>query len=791
MTPGNVEVTPPTNPVPVNGNAAARFGLRTPVALILLSLFTFFVFQPVVFDWFGGDDFVHLQWLERLEKQPELLWRNFVSNWLDIPTTSFYRPLVSVSLALDYLLWKQNGIGNHITNVVLHGLCSLFLYGVVAEITNNWQEKSKQLNWHALVTATIFAIFPLHGETVCWTTGRVDSLAVMSIMLSFWAYLRYRRQDQIIWLAICLLAAAAAFASKEIAITIPVLVIAFEFLFPQLNRHINAPNPKFFEIVRASVQRAWPLFFISIIYLIVRRLALGTFVGGYNNTLLPNDWHQTLTNCQGALQRLLFPINAEAITGGNFFAKTLKLLVPTAGILLALRLVRNRSILMIAAFYALWIVISLLPVLTLFTIAPNLESSRMGYLISAPFSGLLALAALGMPAASPLSGVNILGALRRNEFFQRSSFFAIISKLFSLVFTISLIACYTEILHLNNEAWVQAGRESNNIRAAFNKLFENEQSNCTWIILNLPDTVKGAYVARNALGGLIGNAKQRVAPVDKSDTFHAQGLLKERALDQPGTVKFIVWNSQNAQFNELELAFIQPKSIVAEVSQQSLQSQRFKIELSTDSTFYVDYIVIDCRPEKVTVNPPSAVLFYETEVFGQSQVRADRIYSNGHYSFVFPLRGQPSWTFGGRCKNLSVAFIDGGNLTPFSAKVRPASGMQPKVILQSYAGNAFAQLNTTKDSFDFSVDASTLATAKGTMLELSKSNTAFSQPNSHFRNREESLKIIMLKGSINSLKIDERLVPGKGLYCLRAWAVDERGNIVGQASDHINILRTN
>ncbi len=47
------------------------------------------IYSPVVTNSFNGDDFVHLQWLHQAVNQPELIWRNFHSSWLDLTTAKF------------------------------------------------------------------------------------------------------------------------------------------------------------------------------------------------------------------------------------------------------------------------------------------------------------------------------------------------------------------------------------------------------------------------------------------------------------------------------------------------------------------------------------------------------------------------------------------------------------------------------------------------------------------------------------------------------------------------------
>ena len=95
---------------------------------ILVSILS--AYSPILFNFFAGDDFVHLTWLAQAVHHPELIWRNFYSSWLDGTTTKFYRPLISIFMVVDYLFYGINGLGFHIDIHNLRKQCS-FLSNVL------------------------------------------------------------------------------------------------------------------------------------------------------------------------------------------------------------------------------------------------------------------------------------------------------------------------------------------------------------------------------------------------------------------------------------------------------------------------------------------------------------------------------------------------------------------------------------------------------------------------------------------------------------------------------------
>ena len=109
--------------------------------LIASLVITALAYQSVIFDFFAGDDFVHLIWLKDAVVNHELIWRNFHSSWLDGTTTKFYRPLISVFMVADYVLFNRNGTGFHITNLLFHLISTLAIFFITRHLGKNKQKK--------------------------------------------------------------------------------------------------------------------------------------------------------------------------------------------------------------------------------------------------------------------------------------------------------------------------------------------------------------------------------------------------------------------------------------------------------------------------------------------------------------------------------------------------------------------------------------------------------------------------------------------------------------------------
>ena len=105
------------------------------------------------------------------------------------------RPVTALSFALDYALWKGSPAGFHLTNLLLHLLCTL---GVVLLAKSLLKNRTA-----ALAAGVLFAVHPGHGEAVVAFLGRSDLLAAGFVLLSALLYLKSRegRRTTLHWLS--------------------------------------------------------------------------------------------------------------------------------------------------------------------------------------------------------------------------------------------------------------------------------------------------------------------------------------------------------------------------------------------------------------------------------------------------------------------------------------------------------------------------------------------------------------------------------------------------------------
>ena len=135
---------------------------------------------------------------------------------------NFYAPLTTISHMLDWTLYQSNAGGHHLTNILLHTASAILLFVILLQITFRF--------WRAAFVAVVFAIHPLHVESVAWVTERKDVLSGLFFMLTLLAYVHYtHRPRSLLRYAIVLLVFSLGLLSKPTLVTVPFVLLLLDY----------------------------------------------------------------------------------------------------------------------------------------------------------------------------------------------------------------------------------------------------------------------------------------------------------------------------------------------------------------------------------------------------------------------------------------------------------------------------------------------------------------------------------------------------------------------------------
>ncbi|GMV91640.1 MAG: hypothetical protein AMXMBFR82_14180 [Candidatus Hydrogenedentota bacterium] len=184
----------------------------------LIALATCAVYWPV-----GGHDFVNyddtLYVTRNAEVQAGLTWEGL--RWaFSSATTGNWHPLTWLSHMLDVELFGMRPSAHHWMNVAMHALACVLLLAFLGYSTRLWHRSA--------AVAALFALHPLHVESVAWVAERKDVLCAVFFFLTLLAYARFVRCRSWYAYATALLAFALALMAKPMAVTLPFVLLLID-----------------------------------------------------------------------------------------------------------------------------------------------------------------------------------------------------------------------------------------------------------------------------------------------------------------------------------------------------------------------------------------------------------------------------------------------------------------------------------------------------------------------------------------------------------------------------------
>ena len=132
---------------------------------------------------------------------------------------SYYRPMITLTYMLDESLFGRGELddaryGPHFMVVLYHALATLFVWMFARQVLC----RQRYMEWGALAAGVIFAVHPIHTETVAWLTGRSDTVTAMFLMPSIVLAIHWRDRRAIWALALATVLFMCAVLSKEVAL---------------------------------------------------------------------------------------------------------------------------------------------------------------------------------------------------------------------------------------------------------------------------------------------------------------------------------------------------------------------------------------------------------------------------------------------------------------------------------------------------------------------------------------------------------------------------------------------
>ena len=287
-------------------------------------------------------------------------------------------PLTRLSHMLDYQMFGPRSGWHHLTNVLLDALAVLLLFAFLNRSTGR--------RWASAWVASIFALHPLHVESVAWVAERKDSLSACFGLLALWSYVRYAERPAPRRYLLVAAAFGLGLMAKPMLVTLPIVLLLVDV----------------WPLGRVGPSRMVPLLREKIpLFAMAAAAAVATYVVQQTSgAVRSSNTFPVVLRIENALVsyiinigKMFWPVRLAVFypypTEVPVWQAAAAALAIAAVSILVLRSVRNRPYLAVGWF---WYLVMLGPVIGLVQVGAQARADRYAYL---PMIGLTIMLAWG------------------------------------------------------------------------------------------------------------------------------------------------------------------------------------------------------------------------------------------------------------------------------------------------------------------------------------------------------------------------------------------------------------
>ena len=423
------------------------------LGIILLNL-AFFAFNAR--DFFLSDDF---DWLHLTKTADHSPLDYFSANYYgERGVGGSYRPMVNLIFWLNYHIGGLNPLPYHLTNLIFQIGVAFLVYLLVLVLFEEFKEKNRI----AILAALFFSILPNHSEAVIWVSAVSDPIVAFFYLLAFYLYILFRKKEKFSLLIFSVLCFIVALLTKEIAMTLPLLILVWELYEAISKNKFNWRN---------IILKPLGYWLFLILYFLARFASIGLVFGYYAQEKLQIHLGLIFKMFVSLLTDLFFYGKMRVVLTNYFVANKLffifLLILILSLIWYALRNYKFKTPFLFDAYFIL-----ILPVLLLNFNNFTDEGERYDYLASVIFCILLSL---------------LIWRIKEDKFLRN-------------LVLIGVFIYFATFLINKNENWHLASQISQKaILSDFKQAVDLTKQNEKLLFVALPDNFEGVPVLRNGI----------------------------------------------------------------------------------------------------------------------------------------------------------------------------------------------------------------------------------------------------------------------------------------------------
>jgi hypothetical protein len=301
-----------------------------------------------------------------------------------------WHPLTWLSHMLDCQIYGLNPGGHHLTGLLFHLMNTLLLFVVLKQMTGAL--------WQSALVSALFALHPLHVESVAWVAERKDVVSAFFWLITMWAYVRYVKSPVFSRYLLVLVFFALGLMAKPMLVTLPFVLLLMDY-WPLERLQLNSLSTLWGDKagVRGALWEKIPLFALAAVSSVITLIAQqgGGALASMDHLPLYVRMVNALVSYVSYIGKMIWPLKLAI-----FYPHTGMLPIwqaAGAGLLLVcisvlvIRTARQRPYLAVGW---LWYLGTLVPVIGFVQVGAQSMADRYTYM---PLIGLFVMIAWGVP----------------------------------------------------------------------------------------------------------------------------------------------------------------------------------------------------------------------------------------------------------------------------------------------------------------------------------------------------------------------------------------------------------
>jgi tetratricopeptide (TPR) repeat protein len=313
-----------------------------------------------------------------------------------------WHPLTWLSHMLDCQLFGMNAWGHHLTNILFHIANAILLFLVLHRMTTAL--------WQSAFVAAVFALHPLHVESVAWVAERKDVLSTFFWILTMWAYLRYSEQGKKKRYLLVALTLGLGLMAKPMLVTMPFVLLLLDYwplgraqsipVSGSIKRPANKPTNSLrgIRILLSLVKEKLPFLALVVLSSVITFIAQKSAGAVQTVEELPLSVRiaNALVAYTGYLEKMVCPSGLAAFYPHPGFSLPMWKAAASGAVILivsylVIREMRGRPYLAVGWF---WYIGTLVPVIGIVQVGSQAMADRYTYI---PLIGIFIMIAWGVP----------------------------------------------------------------------------------------------------------------------------------------------------------------------------------------------------------------------------------------------------------------------------------------------------------------------------------------------------------------------------------------------------------